>query len=188
MAVVEVEMSGKGDLYKEFGALLERANKTNARPADVQKLTRFLGENEAENLWRRVAGVCRTAESSLLGDDRIPAGLRECWKRRMAALRRELGHADAPQMEKLLIEHAVVCWLRLNLIETFNAQILNQNVSLIKATFWEKRLVTAQQRFTRAVETLAKVRTLTAATRLIESRTEAKRVGSLRLMKAPEAA
>ncbi len=188
MSVVEIVVGGRGAIYKEFVALIEQANKDRATDADVRKLRDFLDENEEKNLWRQVDGVCTAAERSLLGSESLPAGVRECWRRRMAALRDELGHKDAPQMEKLLIEHAVVCWLRLNLIEMFNAQVLNQNITFQKAMFWEKRLVTAQQRFTRAVETLAKVRMMTAATRLIESRTEAKRVGSLRLMKATEAA
>ncbi len=188
-SVTNIRATTTSEVYKEFAALLERTNKTNARPADVQKLTRFLDENEAENLWRIVAGVCRTAEVTLLAHECIPAAMRECWKRRMTAQRRELGYADAPEMEKLLISHAVVCWLRLNMLEIFAAQALNQDaVSFKKAEFLEKRLVIAQRRFTRAVETLAKVRALAAATRLMDSRTEAayeaKRFGNLRVVKA----
>jgi len=115
-------------------------------------------------------------------------GLRECWARRMTALRDELGDKDAPQAERLLIEHAALCWLRLSLLEAFAGQLLNQSISLPKAMFTEKRLAVAQRRFTRALESLAKVRALTAATRLIESRTEAanmaKRVNNGRTLKA----
>jgi hypothetical protein len=54
--------------------------------------------------------------------------------------------------------------------------------------YWDRRLTNAQRRFTRAVESLAKVRTLSAAARLIESRREAARaaktVNNVRTLKA----
>jgi len=175
-------------IYKEFSDVFDRANKTDARPADVAKLKTLLRDNADLKLWRNVSGLAGAAETMLLAHDSISPALGEVWRLRMINLREELGIQDAPEMEKLLISHAAVCWLRLNLLEIFNGQILNQSVSLDKAMFWEKRLVLAQRRFTRTLESLAKVRTLTAATRLIEARTEAagaaKRVNNLRTLKA----
>lgn len=176
----------QSELYEEFCAAFDQANKNNPRPADVERLRAILRDNEDAELWRTICGVTGAAEAALLSHDSLSPALRECWQLRMDNLRDELGYEDAPPIEKLLISHSVVCWLRLNLLEIFNGRILNQEMTLTKAEFWEKRLVLAQRRFTRAVETLAKVRTLTAATRLIESRTESavKRVNHLRTVKA----
>ncbi len=175
-------------IYKDFSEIFNRANKTNARPADVEKLKKLLKDNADLELWRSVSGLSGAAEIMLLAHDSLSPALREVWRLRANNLRQELGYKDAPEIERLLISHAVLCWLRLNLLEIFNGQILNQSVTLEKAMFWEKRMMLAQRRFTRAVETLMKVRMLTAATRLIESRTEAasaaKRVNNLRTLKA----
>jgi hypothetical protein len=50
--------------------------------------------------------------------------------------------------------------------------------------YWDRRLTNAQRRFTRAVESLAKVRALTAAARMAESRTEKQIGGTVRQLKA----
>jgi hypothetical protein len=175
-------------IYKDFSDVFSRANKTNAHPADVEKLKAMLRDNADLELWRKVSGLAGAAETMLLAHDSISPALREVWRLRMANQREELGYQDAPPVEQLLISHAVICWLRLNILELFGASLLNQEVTLTKAMFWEKRLEQAQRRFTRAVESLAKVRALTAATRLMESRTEAasaaKRVNNLRTLKA----
>ncbi len=179
---------GEVALYKRFSAAYNRANKKNAPPADVEALRAMLDEHKGAELWRIIGGITNAAEMALLTNDSIHAGLRECWQRRIQALREELGHKDAPRAEQLLLDHAVVCWLRLSLLEVFAGQLLDESMTLPKAMFYEKRLEIAQRRFTRALESLAKVRVLTAATRLIESRTEAasaaKRVNTLRTLKA----
>ncbi len=179
---------GEVELYKRFSDAYNRANNKNPRPADVEALRAMLDEHKGAELWRIIGGITSAAEMALLTNDNIHAGLRECWQRRMAALREELGRTHAPKAEQLLIDHAVVCWLRLSLLEVFAGQLLNESMTLPKAMFYEKRLEVAQRRFTRALESLAKVRALTAATRLMESRTEAasaaRRVNNLRTLKA----
>ncbi len=184
---VKVAKVKESKLYKDFSDVFSRANKTNPRPADVEQLKTMLKDNADLELWRKVSGLAGAAEIMLLAHDSISPALREVWRLRMANQREELGYTDAPPVEQLLISHAVVCWLRMNILELFGASLLNQEVTLTKAIFWEKRLEMAQRRFTRAVESLAKVRALTAATRLMESRTEAasaaKRVNNLRTLK-----
>jgi hypothetical protein len=179
---------GEAGIFKQFSEAYHRANKKNARPADIEALRVMLDEHKGAELWRIISGITSAAEMALLTNDNIKPGLRECWQRRLHALREELGREDAPRAEQLLIDHAVVCWLRLSLLEVFAGQVLNESMTLPKAMFYEKRLEVAQRRFTRALESLAKVRALTAATRLMESRTEAARaaktVNSLRTFKA----
>lgn len=175
-------------IYKDFSDAFNRANKNKPHPADVEKLKTMLRDNADLELWRKVSGVAGAAEIMLLAHDSISPALRETWRLRIASEREELGYKDAPEVERLLISHIVLCWLRMNILEMFGASLLNQEATLTKAMFWEKRLELAQRRFTRAVESLAKVRALTAAARLMESRTEAasaaKRVNNLRTLKA----
>jgi hypothetical protein len=178
----------ESNIYKDFSNVFSRANKNKPQSADVEKLKTMLRDNPDLELWRKVSGLAGAAEIMLLGHDSISPGLREVSRLRMANQREELGYTEAPPVEQLLISHIVLCWLRMNILGLFGASLLNQEVMLTKAMFWEKRLEQAPRRFTRAVESLAKVRARTAATRLMESCMEAasaaKRVNNLRALKA----
>jgi hypothetical protein len=176
------------DLYQAFRVAYDRTNKADPDPAHVKELRALLRANPDAGLWRIIAGLSDAAEAQLLCHDSISPALREVWRLRLKALREEMGYEGAPPVERLLISHAVVCWLRLNLCEIVAGHVLNQSVSLTLAAFWEKRLSQAQRRFTRACESLERIRALTATTRLIESRTEGmgapKRVNNLRTVKS----
>ncbi len=67
-------------------------------------------------------------------------------------------------LEKLLIQDAALSWLKLSLVELHYAHVMKQSITLTLGIFWEKRLSAAQRRFTRACETLARVRKLSRNT------------------------
>ncbi len=159
-------------IIDEFIALAKRTGTKDARRADVEKFHALLRERPDLKLWRLITGISGAAEASLLEHDALTPILRASWRLRMAQMRLDLGYDESPEMEQLLITHAVLCWLRLNMVETFAAQIMNKSVSLKLADFYERQLARAQRRFTHALESLARVRAMTAATRLIESRIE----------------
>ena len=89
-----------------------------------------------------------------------PAGLKECWKHRLQVLKKDLGYDGAPMLEQLLIQQAALCWLKLNLVELSYSNTMKQSITLTLGMYWEKRLSAEQRRFTRACETLARVRKL----------------------------
>ena len=65
-------------------------------------------------------------------------------------------------MERLLIAQICLAWLRLQWTEhQVSGQAMSGGGTIQVFMFWEKRLVLAQKRFTRAIESLAKVRKLT---------------------------
>jgi hypothetical protein len=67
-------------------------------------------------------------------------------------------------LEQLLIQQASLCWLKLNLVELSYFGTMKQSHTLTLGIFWEKRLSAAQRRFTRACETLARLRKLSRNT------------------------
>jgi hypothetical protein len=67
-------------------------------------------------------------------------------------------------LEQLLIQHAALCWLRLTLAELAYSSVMKQSITLTLGAYTEKRLTMAQKRFTRACETLTKVRKLSRNT------------------------
>jgi hypothetical protein len=79
-------------------------------------------------------------------------------------LKKDLGSDGAPMLEQLLIQHAALCWLRLTLAELAYSSAMKQTITLTLGLYMEKRLTMAQRRFTRACETLARVRKLSRNT------------------------
>lgn len=167
MASESVSLAPANDTKKildRFSELLSRTNKENPRPSDVQASAKLLDNNGKLELWRSVASAGYMAELTVLENATAVAGLKECWKRRLQVLKKELGSEGAPLLEQLLIQQAALCWLKLNLVELNYSSVMKQSITLTLGLYWEKRLSAAQRRFTRACETLARVRKLSRNT------------------------
>ena len=79
----------------------------------------------------------------------------------MADLRLDMGWDEASLIERTLIDHVVLCWLRLYVTELrLETVVHGGSLSLTQAAFWEKALSANQRRYLRAVETLYRVRRL----------------------------
>ena len=77
------------------------------------------------------------------------------------ALAKQLGYDTAPPLERLLIDFILTARLRLIAMEnTYNRVVVNQPVTFKSGKYWDDRLTTAQMRYLRAIETLARVRRL----------------------------
>ncbi len=76
------------------------------------------------------------------------------------SLRDDLGYKDATALERPLIEHVALCWLRLQKAELSYSRILAGEPSFAQVAYWERRLTMAQTRYLRASESLARVRRL----------------------------
>jgi hypothetical protein len=148
----------------EFRALLDKTNKEHPNPKDVKALSDLLSGNRKLELWRDTASAGYLAEVMVLQNAHATAALKECWKHRLQALKKDLGYDGAPMLEQLLIQQAALCWLKLNLVELSYSNTMKQSITLTLGIFWEKRLSAAQRRFTRACETLARVRKLSRNT------------------------
>jgi hypothetical protein len=149
---------------KRFAQLLTATNKEHPRPADIKALAAILKDNEGMELWRNVASAAHIAELTVIENASAVPGLKECWKQRLQALKKELGYDEAPTLERLLIQQAALCWLKLNLVELNYSSVMKQSITLTLGMYWEKRLTAAQKRFARACETLARVRKLSRNT------------------------
>jgi hypothetical protein len=149
-------------IRNEFQGLLVKANKENPKPADVKALTDLLYKNKGLELWKEIMGMGALAEHVALENSlgTRGQGSRECWKQRLESMRSDLGYADATPLERLLIQHITLCWLNLNVTEYKHSNIMKQSITLTLGMYWEKRLTAAQKRFSRACESLARVRRL----------------------------
>jgi hypothetical protein len=89
----------------------------------------------------------------------VGAALPVVWREQMREMRDALGYETAPPLERPLIDHACLCWLRLALMELHYSALTDGN-TFRAFEHAEKRLAAAQKRFSRAVELLARVRRL----------------------------
>jgi hypothetical protein len=151
-------------IRSKFRDLLDKTNKEHPRPQDVVALADLLNGNQGLQLWRDVLSAAQYAERAVIENSSSVAGVKECWKHRLSSLRQELGYNEAPVLEKLLIQHAALSWLKLSLVELNYSRTMKQSITLTLGMYWEKRLTAAQRRFTRACETLARVRKLSRNT------------------------
>lgn len=111
------------------------------------------------------------------------------WTEQARDFMKESGIDDATPIEKTLIEHAVVCWIRLSAMEIYYTAAMRAQGNTAKwLSFVEKRLTLTQSRYARAVETLTRFRMMAEATRLIEARADAagaaRRVNNMKTLKA----
>ncbi len=76
------------------------------------------------------------------------------------SMRDDLGYKDATALERPLIEHVALCWLRLQKAEMVYAQAQSVEMTLTLAGWHERRLTAAHARYVRASESLARLRRL----------------------------
>lgn len=71
-----------------------------------------------------------------------------------------MGYKGAPIAEQMLIDHICICWLRLQLAEWRHLNHTTEGHDMKDGAYWENVLNAAQKRYLRAVESLARVRSL----------------------------
>ena len=84
----------------------------------------------------------------------------------LRALRDGLGYPGAPLLEQLLIEHVTLAWLDFDTLQIRYARKTTESHTTEAGLYWDRRLNSAQQRYLRAVEELARVRRLVQVTPL----------------------
>ena len=178
-----------------FHKLLNAANSHAASPKAIEAFQETVADcrREGFEFWRET-NVRSPLEAALwvvleVDAQKVLGGaIPVVWKEQAKDFLKESGHADASPIEKTLIEHAAVCWLRLSAMEIYYSAAMNANNTLTKAAFIDKRLTLTQRRYARAVETLSRFRMMAEATRLLEARADAagaaRRVNNMRTLKA----
>ena len=143
---------GQETFKKRIEAALEMANQ-----GDLAPMKQFYDEYPA--LWRRIGDMSREVLRQIadwFGDEMIG----EAVSRYVSKTRNVLGYETASQIERLLIDRVLACWLRVQQAEQIKTQKDRDGVTLRWATVWERRLAIAHRNFLLACKTLAQVRKL----------------------------
>lgn len=159
------------EVYQRVYKLIGTTNTADPAPDDVAELRRILAEHPT--LWRFAGDTARMASEKSVDLWNATVLIKESTKRGMEALLGELGYEGATPMERMLIEQVVLCWVNLNIMEMVHNARLAGNHIAEEGVYWDRRLNNAQRRFTRACDSLARVRKLTLAAELHKAQLEA---------------
>jgi hypothetical protein len=158
--VVEVRLTDRDKTMDRVRAVLAKVDREKPDPKALDELRTIL--REAPLLARVLCDIAAINADKVI--DTLVSGTvgREALSAHTRVMRDGLGYQDAPELERGLIEHVVLCWLRVQKIEYGYTQFMAQaSVVLSQADWWERRLTAAQVRYLRACEGLARVRRLT---------------------------
>lgn len=139
--------------------ILKATNKEKPTKADLQRLTDYFIQHptavaQLGNLANQVQiqivdHAFKTSEATAISVESY-----------MADLRLDMGWDKASLIERGLIDHVVLCWLRLYITELRYERNMEAGMTLAQGEYLEKKLTAVQKRYLRAVETLARIRKL----------------------------
>jgi hypothetical protein len=143
---------------KETFTLLKSVNTDKPTPEALKEFRALMAKKPKE--WGEFGDVMRTSCEMLIKAHKAPAVVDEPIRFRCEQLRADLSKEGDGPLERLQIEHVVLCWLRLGLLEQAYGAAMNREMSLPCALYWEKRMTMVQKRYLRACESLARTRKL----------------------------
>lgn len=144
---------------QRFLELAERTNTADPSQDDVRALRRLLRNHPlACPLEDMIEAGAEHLLANIKGTKMVKIVLHHACQQ----LQEQLGHERASALEKTLIGHVVLAWLRLVALEQCYTDVTmsDKSYGLTTADYWERRLSAAHRRYLRACETLARVRRL----------------------------
>lgn len=143
----------------EVEKLIERLNTTEKpKGNDLALYRKALAE--VPGLWKIAGDLVEQNFLHLITSGELVYAMRESLKVGQEEQRRELGYENAGAMERALIDHVLLCKLRLEICEYKYTSLQKESMTFAKAEYWERKLSATQRRYLRSCETLAKVRKL----------------------------
>lgn len=139
---------------QKLQALVHKTDLEKPAQKDIAALRQVLQQDQA--LWRRASDLNHMAHRQLTA--RFPPAIREALYLRLEAMQQDLGYAEASAIEQLLIEQVTTCWLNLQVTQLVYAVATADLTNTASANHWERRLISAQRRYLKAIETLTQVR------------------------------
>lgn len=156
-------------------SLIERTDKENPSHDDVAALRKILDSDEGMALivarndptMKVIDAFIRAESPSVLNQELANRNI----KRRQC----EMNYSDENAMVQMMINHVILCELRLSQLEMVHGNRTNEPHTFESGEYYDKRLAMAQRRFLRACESLAKVRRLLSEAQHFDAKTRNKR-------------
>jgi len=178
--VVSIEERGQEETLQLAKLIAEACARSNPSPECRAFVDGDLAS--APDEWRKHGDLAREAMETALEDGFLGYYTKASVIVGAEQLKGELGFDDAPASIRILIDHAVLCHVRLAIVEALYSRSATGRMDVIE--HWERRLTLAQMRFTRAVTSLARVRALLARAETAQADAErAKARAGMKLVK-----
>lgn len=139
--------------------IMKATNTANPTPAALAELRALF--DDKPSLWRALGDLTRRTRDQLLKETFADALGRESVNRFIADYQAQLGYADAPLIERLIIDQIVNDYLRLFSIGAIYGHKMQDGMSAVSANYYDRAWARAERRYLGALETLARVRRLT---------------------------
>jgi hypothetical protein len=109
----------------------------------------------------KVAGdLARATERMLIEGNWDHPVLREALGLELSRMRREFGYTDCSELERMLIDRLLACWLNVQRVEQRRAALIYEGCSFAQGDYWGRELARANTSFLRASKALAQARRL----------------------------
>lgn len=143
----------------EFIELFDKINKDKPDPGDMRKVGAMLGKNP--HLWQIGMGIGGSTLHAFLGKITKNESQQLIFEAEALSLKERLGYVSSNQIEKLIINQIIFCWAGVNYVENHvSAMLTTSGLQLSTLEYWQRTLTCYQNRYLKAIETLARVRKL----------------------------
>lgn len=143
----------------EFMEIVEKAGKNEFTETDRAWVKKQFKKYPA--LWKQIGDNSEIALSQIItlatGENEA---FGEAYYHGCQVVKKDLGYADAPMLERLLIDSIILAWVRWGYVECVYTSKTKVSHTPADGDYWERKLNAAQVRFLRALAALAKIRKL----------------------------
>jgi hypothetical protein len=142
----------------DFQKVVAAVNREQPAPEQLARLRQYLSDYPA--LTKQLGNLSDTIRERVLQKMCGGTVTQTYVQSYCALLREEMGYPAASALEQMLIDHIVLCWVRLHDTEWYYQNINEKQHTLTIGDYWERKLSFAQKRYLRAVESLTRIRRL----------------------------
>lgn len=143
----------------EFREIIQKIDKKNPDKTDIQKAEAMIRRNPS--LWEITMGVAGSTLKRFLDKLATIKSQQLIIEAETLSIKESLGYNSSNQIEKLIIDQVLFCWAGVNYAENHVFTMLTEGgMPLSTLNYWQETLSRYQNRYLRAIETLARVRKL----------------------------
>ncbi len=141
---------------ERFRYLYKRTDKANPKQEDVRALQVFLAEHP--EIIQDTYYLPKMVLDEFLEKLYDSESKRALIIAQVEELKAQFGYEQVSIIEKMLFDSVLISWVRLNYLEGCYNQYFQAGSPYKDFEFWEQRVSAAQRRFTRAIDTLGRLK------------------------------
>ena len=149
------------DEIGRFVDLFIKVDKEKSDPSDLREVEIMLRDNP--RLWHIASGFAGGVFERLVSSMNPGSKADQLIiKAEAEDIKRGLGYYKANQLERLIIDEAILCWAYINHAHAVlkNVMFSAEGLQYSEHKYWQNNLTQCQKRYLKALETLARVRKL----------------------------